>query len=71
MESLLSRFTFVYAAAMLLFCFIQRITIPKLCYFSKLYYRTSLYVRIVSGASVDSTSHVRSSANLVLSIVGN
>jgi hypothetical protein len=39
--------------------------------FSKLYYRTSLYDRIASGASVGPTSHVRLSAVLVLPILGS
>jgi hypothetical protein len=43
----------------------------KVVYFLKIYYRTLLYDSIVSGASVDPTSQVRSFAMLVLQIAGN
>jgi hypothetical protein len=42
----------------------------KIVYFSIIYYRTSFYDPTVSN-SVDPTSDVRSSAMLVLPIVGN
>jgi hypothetical protein len=43
----------------------------EVVYFSKIYNHTSLYDPIVSGANVDPTSQVRSSAMLVLLLVVN
>jgi hypothetical protein len=43
----------------------------KVMYIPKIYNHTSLYSPIVSGASVNPTLEVPSSAMLVLSIVGN
>jgi hypothetical protein len=43
----------------------------KVVYFKKIYFLTSLYGRAISDASVDPTSKFRSSAMLVLLIVGN
>jgi hypothetical protein len=43
----------------------------KVLYFPKIYNRTSSYGPIASAVSVDPTSQVRSSAMLVLPIVGN
>jgi hypothetical protein len=44
---------------------------PKVLYFPKTYYHTSLYGPTVNGASVDPTSQVCSFAMLALPIVGN
>jgi hypothetical protein len=43
----------------------------KILYFLKIFYQTSLFVPVASGASVDPTSQVCSSVVLVLPIVGN
>jgi hypothetical protein len=43
----------------------------EVLYFPKIFNHTSLYGPIASGASVDPTSQVCSSAMLVLTIVGN
>jgi hypothetical protein len=43
----------------------------KVVHFLELYHHTSLYDPVASGASVDPTSQVRSSAMLVLPIEGN
>jgi hypothetical protein len=71
MESWSINFSYFHAAVMLLFYIIQRITMSEFCYFPKIYNHTSLYGPGASGASVDATSQICSSAMLVLPIVGN
>jgi hypothetical protein len=58
-------------AAMLLFYTIQRTTSPKFCIFRKSITMHQLYGPTASGATVDPSSQVYSSAMLVLPIVGN
>jgi hypothetical protein len=48
----------LFHAAALLFYIVQRIAEPELCIFRRCYH-TSLYDRILSGASVAPTSQVR------------
>lgn len=50
---------------------IQRTTMPQLYTLSKIFYHTSFYRPTASGANVDPTSEVSSSAMLVLIIAGN
>jgi hypothetical protein len=69
-ESQPGRINLFHAAAILLVYITQRITTPKFCIFENIL-PSSLYDTIVSGASVDPTSEVRSSVILVLLIVGN
>jgi hypothetical protein len=56
---------------MLLLYIIQRITVPKFCILQKSATIHHCMALIASGASVDPTSQVCSSAMLVLAIAGN
>jgi hypothetical protein len=63
-----SNIFFFHAATMLLFYIVQRIIIQIFCIFPKIFYHTSPYGPIASGASVDPTSQFCSSAMSILPI---